>query len=101
MDQKFILTTLGLQELQELGYTEVWIGNVQNPHWTAPPSNAVIASPKRKRGGWPAVWSADRYFGKISCGNGLARADQCQKSEVHKMTPGHYRLENETWFRVD
>jgi hypothetical protein len=101
MDQKFILTTLGLQDLQDFGYSEVWIGNVPNPHWPGPPSNSVIASPKRKRENWPSVWSADRYFGKTSCGNGLAEADQCQKSEVHKMTPGHYRLEDGAWKKMD
>jgi len=101
MDQKFILTTLGLQELEELGYREVWIGRVDNPHWPDPPENAIIASPKRKKEGWPAVWSAERYFGATSCGNGLPKADQCQKPEVRNMMPGHYRLEDGAWKKTD
>ena len=101
MDQKFILTTLGLQELEELGYREVWIGRVDNPHWSDPPSNGIIASPKRRREGWPAIWSAEKYFGKTSCGNGLFEADQCQKSEVRNMMAGHYVLEGGAWKKMD
>lgn len=98
MDDSFVLTVLALDELKKFGYREVWIGAVSNPHWPRHGyDNFVIAAPKRKKGGWPALWSAERYLGKTSCGNGLKKADQSQKAHVHRMKPGHYRLEDGSW----
>lgn len=100
MEEDFILTVLGLDELRELGYNEVWIGAVPNPHWQHDFDNFVIASPKIRRGGWPAVWSANK-FGKQNCGNGLSGADQSQNELTRRMTPGHYRLTDGSWERID
>jgi len=100
MNDRFILTMLGLQELEGFGYREVWIGRVDNPHWSGLPDDGIIASPRISRGGWPAIWSAE-YFGKISCGNGMSKADQCQKSEVRNMAPGHYVLEDGVWKKIE
>jgi hypothetical protein len=99
MGDDMILTKLALDELQELGYTEVWLGPVCNPHW---PNHfngqSVIAAPSRRKDGWPALWStSENVFGKMVCGNGLKAADHCQRGNVRKMKPGHYRLEQETW----
>ncbi len=100
MDEDFILTVLALDELKELGYSEVWIGAVPNPHWDHRGGSFVIASPKRKRGGWPAVWSAKK-FGKQSCGNGLSKADQAQMELTRRMISGYYRLTEGSWDKIE
>lgn len=100
MEKDFLLTVLGLDELRELGYNEVWIGNVPNPHWQHGCNNFVIASPKRKIGGWPAVWSAKK-FGKQSCGNGLSKADQAQMELARRMISGYYRLTEGSWDKIE
>jgi hypothetical protein len=99
MDDDMILAKLALDELQELGYTEVWIGPVDNPHWPDHFNGQfVIAAPRRRRDGWPALWSAsEEVFGKMACGNGLKNADHCQRANVRRMKPGHYRLAQGTW----
>lgn len=99
MDQEFVLTVMALGELEELGYKEAWIGNVENPHWPDHlNSHFLIATPKRKKNGWPAVWSvSEKLFGRQGCGNGLREADQCQRSGVGRIKPGHYKLVNDTW----
>lgn len=102
MDSEFVLTALGLEELKQMGYEEVWIGDVTNPHWPRHGcDNFVIAAPKRKHEGWPALWAAKKYFGKTDCGNGLLKADQSQKSMARKMTPGHYKLKSDHWERIN
>ena len=98
MDESFIRTKLALLELGELGYREVWLGNVPNPHWDARLDNFVIAAPKCNMGGWPSLWAAsDRNFGRMGCGNGLPEADQCQRELVRRMIPGHYFMEDGRW----
>lgn len=94
MDNNFILTKIALEELGRLGYREVWLGNVSNPHWEHGMTNGVVAAPKIS--GWrPALWDAD--LGELSCGNGLREADQAQFSKVYDMIPGHYNLEDGCW----
>jgi hypothetical protein len=96
MDDKFILTVLGLDELAELGYKEVWIGDVPNPHWAHNNSGFIIASPPMRKNGWPAVWNvSEKVFGKQSCGNGLRKADQSQRR--HQLMKGHYKMEMGRW----
>ncbi len=99
MDDEMILVKLALDELQELGYTEVWIGSVDNPHWIRHGNGQfVIASPRRRKDGWPALWKADDdVFGQLMCGNGLKNADHCQRVNVRKMRPGHYKLIQGSW----
>jgi hypothetical protein len=99
MDDAMILTKIALDELQDLGYTEAWIGSVDNPHWPRHGTDEfVIAMPKRKKNGWPALWSAsEKIFGRQSCGNGLRKADQCQRPNARKMTPGHYEFRQGSW----
>jgi hypothetical protein len=98
MDESFIRTKLALEELKDLGYTEVWLGNVPNPHWEHCMSNGIIAAPRHRICGDPAVWRAsERNFGELGCGNGLLDADQCQRELVRKMMPGHYVLEDGRW----
>lgn len=97
----FVLTMLALQELEELGYREVWIGDVPNPHWERHGhEGCVIAAPKRSKERWPALWMA-AAFGEQTCGNGLRRADQAFKENARKMAPGHYRLLRGRWERTD
>lgn len=90
-------TILALEELKELGYDEVWIGGVPNPHWPRHGcGNFVIAGPKKERYGWPALWSvSEKNFGKQWCGNGLEKADQVQRS--NRLMPGHYKLTENGW----
>jgi hypothetical protein len=90
MDKDFILTKIALEELARLGYREVWLGNVPNPHWEHGMTNGVVAAPKNLSGWWPALWDAD--LGELSCGNGLTNADQAQFPRVREMIPGHYVL---------
>jgi hypothetical protein len=94
MDNKQILTMLALNELRDLGYEEVWIGRTSNPHWPDHGcDNFIIAAPKRRIQGWPALWKAsDKTFGKQGCGNGLRKADQCQRERARDMIPGYYKL---------
>ena len=98
MDAKFIRTKLALFELGEMGYTEVWLGNVLNPHepWLRQ-LNGVVAAPKSRPVWRPLLWDA-KNFGRLSCGNGLKIADQAQFSLVGDMTPGHYVLRDGDWF---
>lgn len=102
MDKEFILTVLALNELGKMGYNEVWIGNVKNPHWPNHlMDNFIIASPPQRIGGCPAVWSlSEEIFGKKSCANGLRESDQIQRSEVRNMKPGHYKF-SDKWEKVD
>jgi hypothetical protein len=99
MDESIILVKLALEELQELGYKEAWIGSVESPHWPRHGNGQfVIAAPPCRKSGWPSMWSAsEKVFGKIACGNGLKEADQCQRGNVRKMRPGHYKFEKELW----
>lgn len=99
MDARFIRTKLALLELGELGYTEVWLGNVPNPHWEHGMGDGIVAHPSMDSGWRPLLWDAsDRNFGRLGCGNGLGDADQCQRSLVREMIPGHYRLVDGEWF---
>lgn len=101
MESDIMLTIIALQELGELGYREAWIGAVPNPHWTRHGhEGCVIAAPKRRKGGWPALWGAVT-FGRQSCGNGFGKADQGFKEHARKMAPGHYRILRGKWKRVD
>jgi hypothetical protein len=43
MDNAFIRTKLALEELAGLGYTEVWLGNVPNPHWEHGMGDGIVA----------------------------------------------------------
>lgn len=98
MDAEFILTKLALEELRRMGYTEVWLGNVPNPHWEHGCSTGIVASPKRKIGSSPAVWEvSEEIFGQKSAGNGLKRADNTFRSKVAQMIPGHYVLIDGGW----
>jgi hypothetical protein len=99
MEKNFILTILALDELKEFGYQEVWIGNVENPHWPRHGNNGfIIASPKVRKNNSPAVWLLDENrFGKQSCGNGLKKADQSQRE--HKLVSGHYKLADGNWIK--
>jgi hypothetical protein len=93
MDADFILTKLLLEELRKMGYTEVWLGDVPNPHWMHGCSHGVVSSPKRMDFcGWPSLWSVSQIFGQNSCGNGLANADQTFRSGVRGMISGYYAL---------
>lgn len=99
MDKKFILTKLALLELGEMGYMEVWLGNVPNPHFEHGMNNGIVASPKVRPRGFPALWDvSERNFGREGCGNGLKGADQTQRELVREMIPGHYLLKNGEWF---
>lgn len=99
MDARFIRTKLALLELGGAGYTEVWLGNVPNPHWEHGMRTGVVASPKMDNGWRPALWDvSERNFGAMGCGNGLREADQAQFPLVHEMIPGHYLLKNGEWF---
>jgi len=99
MDNAFIRTKLALEELAGLGYTEVWLGNVPNPHWEHGMGDGIVAVPKsNSEGWWPAVWRASELiFGPMGCGNGLKGADQAQRSFVREMIPGHYLLKDGCW----
>jgi hypothetical protein len=98
MDARFIRTRLALEELGSLGYEEVWLGNVPNPHWEHGMNNGVVASPKRFFGWRPFLWMArERTFGRLSCGNGLKVSDQAQFEKVREMIPGHYVLKDGSW----
>lgn len=101
MEKGLILTVLALEELAEMGYLEAWLGSTPNPHWPRHGNSGfVIASPKRIKNGWPAVWSLDdKFFGKNNCGNGLKEADQCQRGVC--FLPGHYRFQKGVWERIE
>lgn len=99
MDESFIRTKLALEQLRELGYTEVWIGRVPNPHWDHGMSNGVVAAPRLRVWNQPALWTVcERNFGPKSCGNGLREADQMQFGLVDRMLRGHYVLKDGCWF---
>jgi hypothetical protein len=101
MDKKFILTVLVLDELQKMGYNEVWIGKVENPHWTHKIDNFLICAPPREISNWPALWAlSESVFGKQSCGNGLKNADQAQRPEFRNMISGHYKF-SDKWEKLD
>lgn len=98
MDESFIRTKLALEELRNLGYEEVWIGRVFNPHWDHGMANGIVAAPKREKWLWPALWSvSEGNFGPRSCGNGLKNADQMQFALAYRMIPGHYVLVDGCW----
>lgn len=99
MEADFIFTKLALEELRKMGYTEVWLGNVSNPHWKHGMSNGIVAAPRlRDRTGWPRLWSAsEENFGQKSAGNGLTAADNMFRSKIRDMIPGHYVLIGEEW----
>lgn len=101
MDADFIYTKLALEELRKMGYTEVWLGNVPNPHWEHGCSHGIVAFPKRKIGWWPAVWEvSEETFGQKSAGNGLKEADNTFRSRVSQMISGHYLLIDGEWSPV-
>ena len=93
-----------LAVLKKRGYTEAWL-NHPNPHWTNSSCvGMIVAAPKRKNGGWPAVW--DLHYdpliggalGKQSCGNGLKAADQAQYHDMsNNIPPSHYVLLENGW----
>jgi len=94
--ENFTLTILALEKLKELGYTEVWIGDVSCPHIDYTIKSFIVASPKNRIFNTPSLWSVDeKLFGKMSCGNGLRNADQVQRS--HNLICGHYKLEDQKW----
>ena len=98
MDESFIRTKLALEELSRMGYSEVWLGNVPNPHWDHGMTTGIVAAPKRDEMGWPRLWSAsEANFGMKSAGNGLRAADNMFRSLVSKMMPGHYVLVDGCW----
>ena len=98
MDKDFILTKIALEELGKLGYREVWLGNVPNPHWEHGMNNGVVAAPKVSSRWFPALWDvSERNFGRQGCGNGLKGADQTQRELVREMMPGHYVLKEGCW----
>lgn len=103
MDASFILTKLALEELKSLGYTEIWLGRVSNPHWKHGMSNMVLASPALRTSGiWPRLWGvSNRNFGEIGCGNSFIGADAAQFELVRKMMAGHYRLVEGCWEPVE
>lgn len=102
MDNAFVLTVLALDDLKELGYKEAWIGDVPNPHWKSHGhKGCIIASPKRKKDGWPAIWSEGKHLGRHGCANGLANADQAFKENARLMEPGHYKFNDGRWEKVD
>lgn len=99
MDESFIRTKLALEELRELGYTEVWIGRVPNPHWEHGMGNGIVAAPKLRSGTLIPLWEvSERTFGQRCCGNGLKEADQMQFGAAYSMMPGHYVLRDGCWF---
>lgn len=99
MDKDFILTKIALEELGKLGYREVWLGNVPNPHWEHGMNNGVVAAPKVRPRGFPSLLDlSERNFGRQGCGNGLKGADQTQRELVREMMPGHYVLKEGCWF---
>jgi hypothetical protein len=101
MDKKFILTVLVLDELQKMGYNEVWIGKVENPHWIHGFGDILICSPPRRIWNLPALWTlSEDIFGRQSCGNGLKNADQAQRPEFRNMTSGHYKF-SDKWEKID
>ena len=99
MDAEFILTKLALEEIRKLGYTEVWLGAVPNPHWEHGLSTGIIAAPKQVDfSGWPNIWRvSEELFGQNSSGNGLRHADNAFRSVVGRMIPGHYVLVEGSW----
>ena len=82
-----------------MGYTEVWIGRVPNPHWEHGMSNGIVAAPKVRPKCQVALWRvSERTFGDRGCGNGLPASDQMQFSLAYNMMPGHYVLKDGCWF---
>lgn len=96
--KNFTLTVLALEELREIGYTEVWIGKCHCPHWPHMFLGSMVASPKIKdKSGWPLLWSvSEKLFGKKSCGNGLKKADQVQRNNLNLIS-GYYKLVDSKW----
>jgi hypothetical protein len=98
MEKDFVLTILLLDELKEMGYEEVWLGNIPNPYCDFfASSNCILASPPRRLGSWPSVWYLSDRWGEPSCGNGLKEADNTFRSGVRLTMPGHYKIKGETW----
>lgn len=98
MDADFIYTKMALEELRRMGYTEIWLGDVPNPHWDHGMNTGIVATPKRNIGWWPAVWEAsEETFGQKSAGNGLKEADNTFRSKVAQMMHGHYVLIDGEW----
>lgn len=103
-EKSFIGLIALLAECKKRGYTELWL-NHPNPHWT---NNSclgmIVAAPKRKFSGWPAVWNLHYdpliggLLGRQGCGNGLSKADQAQYSDMDKnIPPSHYTLLENEW----
>jgi hypothetical protein len=100
-----------LARLIPVGYTEVWLGNAANPHWSSCGADFIIAAPKRSTeatrfsSGRPSLWCL--MEGKMGCGNGLREADQCQLSWSKPwpgvgyfrftVTAGHYVFCDGVW----
>lgn len=100
MDSDFILTIMALEEIKNLGYNEVWIGKVENPHCDYTCDNFIIASPKQRKYNWPALWScSEKVFGEMGCGNGFRLADQMQRSNVRSLQKGYYKLVEDQWIK--
>lgn len=98
MDKEWIATLIILGHLGEMGYKEVWLG-APNPHCPfASSSNAVVAAPKIIQGGWPALWGLNFSCGKISCGNGLKKADNAFFNWNIKPIRGQFKINVDgTW----
>lgn len=95
--ENFTLTVLALNELQSLGYKEVWIGPTDCSHWDWCVKGNIVASPKNKIGSFPSIWSvSEKLFGQKSAGNGLKNADQMQRINS-ELISGYYKLVNNKW----
>lgn len=65
-------------ELSKAGYKKFYVGPCE--HWPDGSDDMLFASPKRKLRDWPALWRiCDKLNFKLSCGNGLSKADQTQR----------------------
>ena len=102
-EKTFIGLQAVLMECKRRGYTEVWL-NHPNPHWKGHEDGAIVAAPRRKHGGSPAVWDLHYdpvirgVLGNMSCGNGLADADEAQYNDMSKnIPPSYYKLVNDEW----
>jgi hypothetical protein len=96
--EQFAKLQVALEMIGDLGYKEVWI-NTTNPHSAFLSGHGhIIASPKREKDRWPALWSlpSGDVFGRASCGNGLREADErCFGNSP--LPPCHYKMVDGEW----
>jgi hypothetical protein len=98
MDNDWIITLMILDDLGSMGYKEVWIGCSDNPHWPGSWGiTMVVASPKRKKFGWPALWTLNEKYGGHGSGNGLKNADNLFVSWAVNPLSGHYVRSEGSW----